>query len=95
MRKKSVFEDIFIINDTSLVGIDDIADGCKTPSGETHLSDGILLRPVAWSWFYLGEHVTTDRTKAEELLRFGENLKPLYIIVGEPHSKYARHDPSS
>ncbi|MGY2271056.1 MULTISPECIES: hypothetical protein [Pseudomonas] len=96
MRKKSVFEDIVIIkNDTNLVGIDDIARGCKTPSGETHLSDGILLRPVAWSWFYLGEHVTTDRTKAEELLQFGENLKPLYTIVGEPYSKNARHDPNS
>lgn len=96
MRKKSVFEDIVIIkNDRSLVSVYDIAPGCKTPLGETHLSDGILLRPVAWSWSYLGEHVTTDKAKAEELLQFGESLKPLYAIVGEPYSKKVGHDPSS
>jgi hypothetical protein len=84
MKKKSVFEDIIIVKDASRVGIYDIAGECNILLGEACLFDGVVLRPVAWSWFYLGEHVTTDKAKAEELLGFGETLQPLYTIVSEP-----------
>ncbi|WP_156088639.1 hypothetical protein [Pseudomonas viridiflava] len=88
MKIKSIFEDISIIqSNTGFVGSYEITIGRDVPSGETRLCDGILLRPVAWSWFYLGEHVTLDKTTAEELLAFGESLKPLYTIVVEPCSK--------
>lgn len=88
MKNRSVFEDVVIVeNDINRTGIYGIACGYQITLEETSLCDGILLRPVAWSWFYLGEHVTTDRDKAEELLQFGESLKPLYTIVGEPYPK--------
>jgi len=47
----------------------------------------VRLKPIAWSWFYLGTHVTMDRVKAEELLGFGEKLTPLYMVVSEPCSE--------
>ena len=48
----------------------------------------VRLKPIAWSWFYLGAHVTMDRIKAEELLGFGEKLTPLYMVVCEPCSEF-------
>ncbi|NWE18059.1 hypothetical protein [Pseudomonas sp. P7548] len=83
MKEKSVFEEIVIYKEGSRVGGYDIAGECNIiPSLEACHCNGILLRPVAWSWFYLGVHVTTDKAKAEELLSFGESLQPLYAIVG-------------
>lgn len=82
MKKKSVFEDIIVVTDGGGAGIYDIASECNMPSRDTCVFDRVLLRPVAWSWFYLGEHVTTDKAKAEELLSFGESLQPLYTIIG-------------
>ncbi|WP_372030045.1 hypothetical protein [Pseudomonas kurunegalensis] len=79
MNANDVFEDVFVIkeevsgNQTAvrLAQSDKllIADSC------------VRLRPVAWSWFYLGAHVTMDREKAGELIEFGEKLTPLYMVV--------------
>ncbi|WP_146024532.1 MULTISPECIES: hypothetical protein [unclassified Pseudomonas] len=79
MNASDVFEDVIVIKEEmngnqSSVRLAQsqrllIADSC------------VRLRPVAWSWFYLGAHVTMDREKAGELIEFGEKLTPLYIVV--------------
>jgi hypothetical protein len=84
MKNQNMFEDVIIKSDLGELGIYESAHQCKAIAEAECFVGAIRLRPVAWSWFYLGEHVTTDRIRAEELLQFGESLNPLYIIVSEP-----------
>lgn len=42
------------------------------------------LKAVAWTWSYLGNHVTMDKDKAMEMLDLGEIVTPLYAIVSQP-----------
>ncbi|MBW8353994.1 MAG: hypothetical protein K0M54_09175 [Pseudomonas sp.] len=78
MKIEDIFIDVFV-GGSSWKGTSCQQDesGVSGKYGE----DVIRLRPVAWMWLYLGEHVTTDKIRAEELLLMGESIKPLYSIV--------------
>lgn len=79
MNSKNIFDDVFVSGEILRV--------CPAPEEPTRSNQSlngeafIKLKPVAWSWFYLGPHVTVDRHKAEELLAYGEVITPLYMVV--------------
>jgi len=79
MNSKNIFGDVLVAGKNLRVWpvSEESTRSSQLPNGETV----IRLKPVAWSWFYLGSHVTVDKHKAEELLAYGEALTPLYMVV--------------
>lgn len=79
MNPKNIFGDVLVTGENLRVcpALEESTRSSQSSNGDTV----IKLKPVAWSWFYLGSHVTVDKHKAEELLGGGEVLTPLYVVI--------------